>query len=268
MNTVTGLTRRMRFPTTATRLRMPLLYAIAVAVVALGVLTLHEQLQFGVQAWLSNHVFPFHRVHHVMIGTLVAVLLTGIGLQLYRPAQRVGAYLFAAIALGSLLVATALAADLGALLEVAIFAMLVAIIGLLHPGLRSFRPTRTRMDLPMAALALLALVPLTAFAAVQMDLQLTAVDAHVGFGHYTFMAAGAVTIGLGALLASFRPVGWRFLAYGVALLAILVGLASIAFTDPVQGTNFDVTGGVLAIMWAVWFVAVAEYRDYGYPSPA
>jgi len=148
---------------------------------------------------------------------------------------------------------------ISALGELAIFAIPLVIIGLLHPGLRSFRPSRETLDTRMLALGAIAAVPLIAFAALQVNLHLTLADDHVVFEHYLMMAGGALTIGLGALIASFRPAGWRALVYAVAVLVALVGVASVVFPDPVQGANFGVIGGGLAVLWAISFVVVAEY---------
>ena len=238
---------------------MPLFYAITVAFLGFLLFALFEPMQFTYAAWLPGYEVADHRVHHVMIGTMLLLLSVSIAAQLFRPAKRVGAYLLAAVLIGSIAVATVVGEGVAALSELAIFIVPVAVLGLLHPGLRSFRLARERVDTRMFALAAVAAVPLFAFAALQLNLHLTLVDEHVAFEHYIMMAGGTVTIGLGALLASFRPVGWRFLAYSIAIMMVMVATASMVFTDAVQGTNFGVAGGALAVLWAVSFVAVAEY---------
>jgi len=165
----------------------------------------------------------------------------------------------AVLAIGSLTVVSVIVEGPRAIAELAIFIIPVIVIGLLHPGLRSFRLTRNRIDGRVLAVAAVAAVPLLVFAALQTNLQLTLTDDHAGFDHYAFMAAGAATIALGALVASLRPAGWRFLVYGVATLVTLVGVASALYPDPVQGTNFGIVGGGLAVLWAISFVLVTEF---------
>ena len=238
---------------------MPLFYAITVAFLGFLLLALFEPMQFTYAAWLPGYEVADHRVHHVMIGATLTLLSVSIATQLFRPAKRVGAYLLAAVIIGSIAAATIVGEGFAGLSELAIFIVPVALIGLLHPGIRSFRLSRERVDARMFALAAVAAVPLFAFAALQLNLHLTLADEHVAFEHYIMMAGGTVAIGLGALVASVRPVGWRFLAYGVAVLMVMVAAASMVFTDAAQGTNFGVAGGALAVLWAVAFVSVAEY---------
>lgn len=244
--------------------RMPLFYAITAAFLAFLVFALNEPIRFVYLAWTPGYEAFTHRVHHVMLGGLLAVVVLGIAIQLYRPVERVGAFLLSALGIGLLSAVTLIADGLAALAELAIFIVPLAILAVLHPGLRGLRSryagaVRDRNDRRMLALGAVAAIPLTAFAAVQVNLHLTVADDHVLFGHYVIMAAGALTIALGALVASFRPTGWRVLAYSVAVLAALVGVASAMFPDPAQGVNFGVVGGALVVLWAIAFVAVAEY---------
>jgi hypothetical protein len=248
---------RARTQRTATLGRKPLFYAVTAAFLALLLLALNEPMRFAYFAWTPGYEAFTHRVHHVMLGSLLSLLVISVALQLYRPAEQIGAYLFAALAVGSLMVVSVIGEGVSALGELAIFAIPLVIIGLLHPGLRSFRPSRETLDTRMLALGAIAAVPLIAFAALQVNLHLTLADDHVIFEHYLMMAGGALTIGFGALIASFRP--WRALVYAVAILVALVGVASVVFSDPVQGVNFGVLGGSLAILWAISFVIVAEY---------
>lgn len=163
-------------------------------------------MRFAVLAWTPDYAFFTHRVHHVMLGGFLVLLTASVAAQLYRPAERVGAFLFAALAVGTLTVVSVIVEGLADLGEMAIFIAPLVVLGLLHPGLRSVSVC-DRVDRRMFALAAVAAVPLVAFAAIQTKLQLTMVDDHVIFGHYTFMAAGALTIGLGALIGSLRPAG-------------------------------------------------------------
>ena len=257
MSTASAVRARTR--STVQMGRMPLFYAITVAFLAFLLLALNEPMRFVYLAWTPGYELFTHRVHHVMIGAILTLLVISVAVQLYRPAKRVGAYLLAAVGVGSLLVVSLVGTGISALSELAIFVIPLVLIGVLHPGLRSFRPSRETVDVRLLVLAALAGVPLIAFAAMQVNLHLTLTNDHVVFEHYLMMAGGALTVAVGALVASFRPAGWRVLVYGVAVLVAIVGIASVTFTDPAQGVNFGVFGGALAVLWAVGFVAVAEY---------
>ena len=121
----------------------------------------------------------------------------------------------------------------------------------------------------MVTVGLIGAIPLVAFAAYQLTLHLILADDHVAFDHYVMMAAGLVTIGIGAVLASMKPTGWRFLAYGSAALLTLIAVASIAFPEPAQGVNFGIVGGILALVWVAVYLGVAEGRitPWAAPSP-
>lgn len=249
---------RARTRVTTDGLRMGAFYVVTVAFLGFLLLALSEPLRFSYLAWTPGHEFPIHRVHHVMIGGILGLLVLAVAAQLYRPAERVGAFLLAATLVGAVLVVELIATGPAALAEYAIFAIPLVLIGLFHPGLRSMVVSRTRVDRRVLAVAAVGAIPLAVFTAYQLSLQVTLADEHVMFGHYAMMATGMLAIAVGAMLASLRPAGWRALAYGVAALAIVVGIASVAFPDPVQGANPGVVGGLLVIVWAVVYLAVAE----------
>lgn len=256
-----------RFAWVRENARMSAFYAVTVAYLAFLLFALNEPMRSAVFAWTPGYGLFTHRVHHVMQGSYLTLLALGVAVQLHSPAQRVGGYLLTAVAVGSFLLVGLVVNGLSALAETATFVVPVVIVGLLHPGLWSFRPSRETLDYRMLVLAVLAAVPLAAFAALQVDLHLTTTDDHVVLEHYLAMAAGTVTIALGAIVASFRPAGWRVLAYGVALLATLVGIASALFVDPSQGTNFGLIGGVLAVVWTYAFLVAAEYGAWEASNP-
>lgn len=238
---------------------MPAFYAVTIALLALLLVTLHEPIRLGAHAWTPGYGAVTHRVHHVALGGFLTVLVLCVAVQLYRPAERVGAYLLSVIAVSSILAVDLLTAGPSALGDAAIFVVPLVFIGLLHPGLRSFRLSRATVDARLLALALLAAVPLVAFAVAQIDLQLTATDGHAAVGHYGVMAAVGTSVAVAAIVASFRPAGWRVLAYASALLLVLVAVASGLYVHPSQGITFGLVGGVLAIVWTYLFVSTAEY---------
>lgn len=244
----------------AARGRMPLFYAVAIAFLAFLVFAFLEPMQFVVRAWLPGYGAPTHRVHHVMIGGLLALLVLSVGVQLYRPAARVGAFLLGGTIIASLAVVTVVAEGLAGLGEIAIFVVPMIVLAALHPAVGAFRPRWTDLDRRLVVLAVVAAIPLLVYAALQLNLHLTLADEHVAFDHYVLMAAGAITIGVSALIASAKPAGWRALAYGAVGLLGIVAIASIAFPDPAQGVNFGLIGGLVAVIWALAYLLVAEDR--------
>lgn len=239
--------------------RMPAFYAVTVAFLAFLLYAQNEPMRAGIFAWTPGYGVDTHWVHHVMMGSFLTLIAAGVALQTSRPAERVGAYLLSAIAVGVWSAVVLVGDGVSALVGMAAFVVPIVVLGLLHPGLASFHPSRDALDARMLMIAVLAAAPLAAFAAVQVNLHLTTSSDHALSGHYLAMAAGTATIGLGAIVASFRPAGWRALAYGVALLMALVGIASGLFLDPAQGANFGLVGGVLAVVWTDAFVTAAEY---------
>lgn len=246
--------------------RRPVFYAITIAFGAFLLFALQEPLQFVIAAWLPGYDAPTHRVHHLMIGALLVLLVLGVLVQLYRPRERVGAFVLAAVIVGAITLASVIGEGIGAVGGLLIFILPVIVLGVLHPSFRSFRPRRASMDRWMMGVAIVGAAPLAVFAALQLNLHLTLADDHVLFEHYIMMAGGALTIAVGALLASFRPVGWRMLVYGIAALAIVVAAGSIVFPEPTQGTNFGLIGGALVIIWAIAFVAISEYGVRASPA--
>jgi Ca2+/Na+ antiporter len=63
------------------------------------------------------------------------------------------------------------------------------------------------------------------------------------------------------LFAGFGFVGWRLAAWLAALPMAYYGLMSIAF--PLQAGSTGAVWGAAAVLWAIAFVAVAEYSRLG-----
>ena len=117
----------------------------------------------------------------------------------------------------------------------------------------------------MPVLVIIAAVPLLAFASTNIGLQRTVSNEHAALGHHGFMAAFSFTvIGVG-MLASLRPDGWWLSAWVAGLLPVLLGLASVVFSD--VDSSLGPIWALAAIAWGVVFVAVAELtRDAESPT--
>jgi hypothetical protein len=127
----------------------------------------------------------------------------------------------------------------------------------LHPAGRdffiSFRVSRANRL--MAALVVVAAVPLLLLTATNLRLQVSVADDHAAAGHYGFMAAFSITIiGVG-LLASLRPDGWRLTAWVAGLLPALLGMVSLIY--PVT-SSLSLPWALAAIAWGTGFVIAAE----------
>lgn len=239
------------------RVRAGAFYLACLAFLALAAMAFAEPLGYVLGAWSSDYVAAGHRIHHLMIGASLWVLVLGVGAQLYRPTRRIGA-LYAALAMWALLTVVLLIVG-GFDAGMAIIFAILLVIATLHPAGRDLLPGGDRFDRRAAALVALAAAPLVVFAVGQLGLQATAVDDHAIFGHYAAMAAiGLLIVALG-LIASLRPDGWRFPAYAAAALASLIGLASLVFPGTEQGLGLDALWGGAAILWGLAFVAVTEY---------
>ena len=205
-----------------------------------------------------------HRVHDLTFGFLFGTAAVGMGAQLFAPLKNVAGQLMALIPWLALAVAFPLTEYWSAhasgfvMIATALFGALTLNAAIFHPaGRELFRSVRiARADRSMLALVALAVIPLLAVAHTNIGLQRGAADDHVDLGHYGFMAAFSFTvIGVG-VLASLRPDGWRLTAWVGGLLPILLGTASIVFSD--VASSLSVGWALTAIAWGIAFVAATE----------
>lgn len=233
-------------------------YLVAVAFLVMAVQAVGFLLEWGVTAWFSTE-FGDHRVHQIVDGVLIAGMILGVLVQLYRPVRRVAA-MQATIVLMVVFSALAFLGG-GPAEEVLPFLVFAVVLGLLHPsGRELIRPfTAGRFSPRLAALVAVAAIPLGAYAITQFGLQLSTVDEHSVLGHWGSMAAFALGIGLLGLLASLKTRWWVFPAALAGVFATVHGLASILFTT---ASSVGPLWGGLEVLWGVVFVSVValEYR--------
>ena len=249
------------------RLRKPMFYLVTVAFVAFLVFALRETMAMAITAWGAGYAFPDHRVHHMLIGGTLTVFAATVAVQLYRPLKRIGALQAALAFVLMAFVITLLASGVAAVSEILVFVIPVLLIALLHPAGRGIVPTLKGMDSRLLALAGVGALGFGAIGVREFLSQTTLSDAHVLMGHYEFAAIAAGTIGLFAILAALRPVGWRTLAYAAAALALLFAAGSLAFPGAEQGSSLGTIASLAVILWAVGFVALAEYVDRTEETP-
>jgi hypothetical protein len=198
-----------------------------------------------------------HLVHDVALHTWVWVWGVGMLAQFYRPSRRVTAM---QVALLLTLV------DAGVSLATGVFdpsALLffgpVVVAAALHPARREVfgldGVSGGDFDPVLFALAGLAVVPVGLYVLGQASLQSVLADEHAALGHYATMAYyGLSLLGVG-LLAAVRSGGRRVAAYGAALLAVMLGVASL-FRPTASG--LDPTWAALGVLWGLAFVTAYE----------
>ncbi|GAB3040884.1 hypothetical protein [Natronobiforma cellulositropha] len=247
--------------TSAHRARAPAFYLVTAAFLAFLLFALRETMTMSVTAWGAGYGFPDHRVHHVLIGGTLTVFAATIAVQLYRPTARVGALQAALAFVIAAFVLTVVASGPAAGADLLVFVVPVVLIALLHPARRQLVPSLERLDRRLLALAALGALGFATVAVGEYVSHTTLGDGHVAMGHYEFVLVATVTVGLFALLGALRPVGWRALVYAAAAIAILLGATSLAFPGAEQGSSLATLPALATIVWAIGFVALAEYVD-------
>ncbi|RQG94054.1 hypothetical protein [Natrarchaeobius chitinivorans] len=243
------------------RVRKPAFYLVTAGFLAFLVFALNESMAMAATAWGSEYAFPGHRVHHAMIGGMLTVFAATIAVQLYRPAKRVGALQAAVTFAIAAFVVTLVASGPAAAGGLLVFLVPVLVIAALHPARDQLVPSLERADTRLLGLAIVGALGFAVVAVGEYASHATLGDEHVLFGHYEFMTFALVSIGLFALLAALRPVGWRALAYAAAAIAALFAASSLAFPGLEQGSSLGPVAALAVIVWAVAFVGLAEYVD-------
>lgn len=243
-------------------------YLVVVATIGLFVSMLGELLVFAFTGWTAQGAAELgvHQFHDVVFATMMGIALLGLVIQLYRPADKFVGILGFLTVIGFIGVITAIVGS-ELVMIAAIFGGLGLVAAVLHPASGAIR----RLSRPepadrlVLALVVVAAVPLVLYVSNQFTLQATGTDDHALFGHYAGMATIAATILVLSLVALFAPVGWRIAALGAGSLALVWGVASVAF--PTQASSGGLVWGTLAIVWAVVFVAGNEYAHSGAARP-
>lgn len=244
-----------------TRLATVRLGVFALALLLGGVMTvlfLPELLLLLGLGWTAEvgAELGIHRLHVMGIAAVVTVFLLGLFAQAYRPVQRV-ASMWGSFVVILVVSAGTVAYGVGRPEEVLPFLAITGIALLAHPAGRALLRRGDSFSPALLALVVIAAVPLLAFAFNQLGLSGSSTDPHAVDGHYVMMVGlVAATLAYGAF-AALGFVGWRLAAWLAALPMAYYGLMSISF--PVQAGSTGTMWGVAAILWAVAFVAVAEY---------
>lgn len=258
-----GVVERLRAVGPRRLARLGGFYLSVLAFVFFWLLAFGFHLGAVVYTWFDPQLSDtIHFVHDIALATWVWVWGAAMVVQLYRPARRVTAMQVA-------LVVTIIDMASGMVLngpisvltsDAMLFFAPIFLAAALHPAhgeLLNVRGlTRENINLPLLALAAVAVVPVVLYAAGQLNLQQTLADEHAAFGHYSTMVYYTLSILGLALLASLRNRGRQFAASGAGLLAVMLAVSSV-FNPTTSG--LDTTWAALAVLWAVVFVGTYEW---------
>lgn len=197
-----------------------------------------------------------HRLHVMGIAAVVGVFLLGLFAQAYKPVKRV-ASMWGALLIILVVSAGTLAYNVGRPEEVLPFLALTGIAFVAHPAGRKLFQRGDSFSPALLALVVVAAIPLVAFMMNQFGLSPNPADPHAVEGHYVMMAGLLFAPLAYGLFAALGFVGWRLASWLAAVPMVYYGLMSIAF--PAQAGSTGMMWGVMAILWAIAFVVVAEY---------
>lgn len=241
--------------------RMAGFYLSVVAFLFIWLMIFGSGMTGGFRVWFDPSLVDIHVVHNVTFFYFIWVFGLAMLVQLYKPKNRVTT------------MQMALLISIIALLENApqfgsetfnplllVFLAPVFIAAALHPARDEvFSRKQLSMDAlnrPLLALAAIALVPVSLYAAGQMNLQLTLTDDHAAVGHYGSIASYGVVFVLFAALVSLGGQRRRAAAYAAAFLAII--LAAISTFEPAASAISPLWSGA-AVLWALAVVGTYEW---------
>ncbi|MDX1665125.1 MAG: hypothetical protein R3272_15140 [Candidatus Promineifilaceae bacterium] len=230
---------------------------------ALGILAFFSLVapvySYGVQAWINPSTVGSHVVHSMLDSSLLALPVIALLLQLHRPQETAAGVQAAMLVMGVALLITLFTLPMFAPL-MAIFFVVSALVGALHPARREVFGLHGPVNLGAAALAAAALLVMLPFISDHLRLQGMALagEEHAELGHWAISGAFALVVPLLALLGSFSNAGWRIPAVSAAVLAVLFGTGSLL--HPGAASSLGVAGGVIAIVWAALYLAVNFLR--------
>lgn len=197
-----------------------------------------------------------HRLHVMGIATVVGVFLLGLFVQAYQPVKRV-ASMWGASLIIFVVSAGTLAYGVGRPEEVLPFLVVTGIAFVAHPAGRKLFQRGDSFSPALLALVVAAAIPLGAFMLNQFGLSPNPTDPHAVEGHYVMMGGLLFAPIAYGFFAALGFVGWRLASWLAAVPMVYYGLMSISF--PAQTGSTGMMWGAMAILWAIAFVAVAEY---------
>lgn len=212
--------------------------------------------------WLVNenpYTTPVTDLGFFALG--VIIIGTGFAVQLRAPERKIAGVQQAVIGILALGVAGLVGGRVEPFTGSLLFLIASALLVALHPARREFFKVNRGISPRLGALSILATIPATAYAA-SMLAQARQAGPSCFLGRcasgdrFAEMAALALAIAAGGVLAASKPVGWRMTGWSVGAAAIIVGVSSLVLPE-VPGALGRI-GGAFALGWGVLFVAVTE----------
>lgn len=249
-------------------------YAVVLGGIAISVAIFQIALTLPVLFPVIGQIEPSmagspHLLHDVAFFGLIWAGLVGLIAQLYKPERRVAGLQGTLVVFAAFLVTIAglaMAGDATIFGENAPFFLIIfgpaVLAALLHPAGRELLRTRTagRFSPVLAGLAVVAAIPLAAYAAGQYGLHWSG-DSHAVAQHYAGMVVYSAVIVALALLSSLKPVGWVIPLFTAAGMALVFGVASILY--PEMASSVGTMWGGAAVAWAVLFAVVGLLSGRG-----
>ncbi|WP_436343321.1 hypothetical protein [Natronorubrum sp. FCH18a] len=201
-----------------------------------------------------------HRLHIMGIAAVVAVFLLGLFAQAYQPKKRV-ASMWGAFVTILVVSAGTVVFGVGRPEEVLPFLLVTSLALVAHPAGRNVLRRGNSYSPALLGLVAIAAIPLLAFAITQLSLSSSTTDPHALDGHYVMMVGLLIAPLAYGSFAALGFVGWRLASWLAALPMAYYGLLSVSF--PMQASSAGLLWGSLAILWAIAFVATAEYSRVG-----
>jgi hypothetical protein len=265
-----------------------------VLLILFALLHFTSPLPFALLGWFLEEGTISHRVHLIVFGWVFVLSLMGLLAQVRRP-QTKTAQMYQVLISIALFNAITMIVDRYVDPFVIMILILPFALVALHPNRSSLLSPSIHVSKTLMSLAVVAAVPLVTDAVVQLQIGVEAsriaapifqeldnesnlsdaeferrfnaaarrvtdspeqAEEAAHAGHWSAMGAfNLIIVGL-ALVASFRPPGWRLPAWSAGLSSVLFGAASIAN----QGDASALNGywSVLAIAWGIGFIVTAE----------
>lgn len=231
-----------------------------------------ERLAFVVTAFgeFPQGAGASHEIHFLAQGVLAWVTIAAIAVQVWRPVRRVGAaWAYTAgtvLPFGTLLALGDVPAEVRPVIAVGIAVAVLAFV--LHPA--SWRAKLAPpVPLSRALLGLVAVgaVPFVVYAVGQLGIHTSsgAGDEHHEFGHWIIMGVYGLLVPLLGLVAARGVPGWRFAAWSSGLMAVALGVGSLAI---VAASQLSTVWAVLAILWGVALIGLGEVEARRQREPA
>ncbi|MGH2697824.1 MAG: hypothetical protein ACRDJL_01320 [Actinomycetota bacterium] len=268
--------------------------AFYVLLILFALLHVTSPLPYALLGWFLEEGTISHRVHLIVFGWVFVLSLVGLLAQVRRPETKL-AQMYQVLISIVLFNAITMIVDRYVDPFVIVILFLPFGLVALHPNRSGLLAPSTHLSKTLMALAVVAAVPLVTDAVVQFQIGVEATRiaapifeelenqpnlsdaeferlfnaaarrvtdspeqaeeaAHAG--HWSAMGAFNLIITGLAVVAAFRPLGWRLPAWSAGLSAALFGLASIA--NPGDASALNGYWSVFAIAWGIGFIVTAE----------